>query len=526
MKNSLIIKIILCLFIVCVGSASAVPVADFTATPMSGTGPLSVTFTDISTNTPTLWEWAYRNATVGWTQFATNQNPVFIFPAGMYDIHLTVTNADGSDVGTQTDYIIVSPAPVPPAADFSSDIQNGTAPLTVKFTGVSTGEGPRDFAWDFNNDGTIDSTHRNPSFIYALPGIYTVRLNVTNPGGSDDETKTDYIHVNTAANNGIALFRPPTGFVYFDYNLDGVGDTSFRYGSSTDQIIKGDWQGTGKDGIALFRPTSGYWYFDYNLDGIVDTSFRFGGSSDQIIKGDWQGTGKDGIALFRPTSGYWYFDYNLDGVVDKSFRFGGASDTIIAGDWQGTRTDGIAIFRPASGYWYFDYNLDGGADTSFRFGGSSDQITTGDWQGTGPDGIAIFRPASGYWYFDYNLDGVVDNSFRYGESSDRIIGGTGNCDSQPVISDMIPDEGTTGRVISVTLIGNNFQNGAIVNLMKRGNSNITATNVVVQSSTLLTCTLPLQSNIVSGLWDVVVTNPDGQYAICTNLFEIEGPFWA
>jgi uncharacterized protein YneR len=89
----------------------------------------------------------------------------------------------------------------------------------------------------------------------------------------------------------------------------------------------------GRDGIAIFRPASGYWYFDNNLDGIVDTSFRYGGSADQIIAGDWQVTGRDGIAIFRPASGYWYFDNNLDGVVDTSFRYGGSTDQSIAGKW-------------------------------------------------------------------------------------------------------------------------------------------------------------------------------------------------
>ena len=54
-----------------------------------------------------------------------------------------------------------------------------------------------------------------------------------------------------------------------------------------DQIIKGDWHGDGRDGIAIFRPSTGYWYFDYNLDGIVDKSFRYGGSTDQVIVGKW-----------------------------------------------------------------------------------------------------------------------------------------------------------------------------------------------------------------------------------------------
>ena len=78
------------------------------AEPRTGTGPLTVTFTDQSTNTPTSWIWAYRNATVGWTQFSTTQNPTFTFAAGTYDINLTATNsAGGSDDELKTSYIAV-----------------------------------------------------------------------------------------------------------------------------------------------------------------------------------------------------------------------------------------------------------------------------------------------------------------------------------------------------------------------------------------------------------------------------------
>ena len=152
-------------------------------------------------------------------------------------------------------------------------------------------------------------------------------------------------------------------------NLPFIDDTS------TDlqfQII-------GSSRIGIFRPASGYWYFDNNLDGIVDKSFRYGGVGDQIIAGNWQGSGTDGIAIFRPSSGYWYFDYNLDGIVDKSFRYGGVGDQIAKGDWNGTGSDGIVIFRPSSGYWYFDYNLDGIVDKAFRYGGNADQIVVGKW---------------------------------------------------------------------------------------------------------------------------------------------------
>ncbi len=74
-------------------TVSAAPVADFTALPLSGIAPVTVQFTDTSTNSPTSWRWAYMNASVGWTQFSTAQNPEYTFPAGTYDINLTATNS-------------------------------------------------------------------------------------------------------------------------------------------------------------------------------------------------------------------------------------------------------------------------------------------------------------------------------------------------------------------------------------------------------------------------------------------------
>jgi uncharacterized protein YneR len=157
---------------------------------------------------------------------------------------------------------------------------------------------------------------------------------VRNPDGKEGMLSNGFmINGPWLGGDSIAIFRPSTGYWYFDNNLDGAVDRSFRYGGSSDQVIAGNWQGTGLDGIAVFRPSTGYWYFDYNRDGTVDNSFRFGGPGDQIAKGNWSDDGRDGIAIFRPSTGYWYFDNNLDGVIDKSFRYGASSDRIVVGKW-------------------------------------------------------------------------------------------------------------------------------------------------------------------------------------------------
>jgi PKD repeat protein len=85
------------------------PGADFSATPLTGTTSVSVTFTDESTGTPTSWLWE-RNDGSGWATFSTSQNPTASFTTGTWSVRLTATNANGSNTLSQTDYIVVSAA--------------------------------------------------------------------------------------------------------------------------------------------------------------------------------------------------------------------------------------------------------------------------------------------------------------------------------------------------------------------------------------------------------------------------------
>ncbi|MBD3402043.1 PKD domain-containing protein [candidate division GN15 bacterium] len=85
------------------------PVADFSGSPTSGDAPLSVQFTDLSTNSPTSWSWDFGDG-VG---TSTAQNPSYSYQsAGTYTVSLTATNAYGSDIETKVDYITVTEPPV------------------------------------------------------------------------------------------------------------------------------------------------------------------------------------------------------------------------------------------------------------------------------------------------------------------------------------------------------------------------------------------------------------------------------
>lgn len=83
---------------------------------------------------------------------------------------------------------------IAPVADFSASPVSVNLGTGISFSDLSTNF-PTSWSWDFNNDGTIDSTVQFPFYVYPSAGTYTVTLTVSNSAGSDSETKTAYITV-------------------------------------------------------------------------------------------------------------------------------------------------------------------------------------------------------------------------------------------------------------------------------------------------------------------------------------------
>jgi len=163
------------------------PVANFSANPTAGKVPLKVAFTDMSTGSPTSWNWDFGDGSKSYLQNPTHKYS----KAGVYTVNLTVKNAAGRNMVTKTDYIKVVTKPV---ANFTSSVTSGKAPLKVAFTDKSTGS-PTSWKWDFG-DGS-KSYLQNPTHKYSKAGIYTVNLTVKNAIGRNTVTKTEYIKVVT-----------------------------------------------------------------------------------------------------------------------------------------------------------------------------------------------------------------------------------------------------------------------------------------------------------------------------------------
>ncbi|MEN6518314.1 MAG: PKD domain-containing protein [Methanospirillum sp.] len=165
----------------------APPVASFTADMVVGPAPLWVNFTDTSTGNPYSWTWVFGDNTpsVG----GPNQMHKYITP-GNYTVTLLVENPAGTSTASRVITVRLSP----PVADFVGVPRAVIRNQQIQFTDLSTNS-PTVWQWDFNNDGAIDSTARNPTYSYSKKGKYTIKLTVRNAAGQDFETKTQYITV-------------------------------------------------------------------------------------------------------------------------------------------------------------------------------------------------------------------------------------------------------------------------------------------------------------------------------------------
>jgi TolB protein len=161
--------------------------AEFVAKPTSGMRPLLVQFTNQSTGDYDTCTWTFGD---GGTSSSCS-NPTHTYATeGVYTVALTVTGPGGADTLTRTGSITVYE---PVQAVFTGSPTAGRPPLIATFTNQSTGDYDT-CAWTFG-DGESSSSCSNPTHTYATEGVYTVALTISGLGGTDTQTRAQYITV-------------------------------------------------------------------------------------------------------------------------------------------------------------------------------------------------------------------------------------------------------------------------------------------------------------------------------------------
>jgi len=168
--------------------------AAFSATPESGTTPLIVQFTNLSTGSWTSLAWSFGD---GGTSSLANPQHTYNSP-GTYQVSLEASGPGGSSSHKKT--IQVNPTAAVPAAAFTANQVSGVLPFTVQFTNQSSRA--TSYMWTFGDGGSSDIEH--PLHTFTSRGVYTVTLSATGPGGTAILAKPDYITVYAPA---LAGFR-------------------------------------------------------------------------------------------------------------------------------------------------------------------------------------------------------------------------------------------------------------------------------------------------------------------------------
>lgn len=120
---------------------------------------------------------------------------------------LNLTSRATAQIEYFPDPAAITPPPGP-VAEFTADVTSIIAGAVVTFDSSASTGNPTAWNWDFNGDGSVDSTDQNPTYVYLTAGTYTVTLTVINATSVNTKVRTDYIVV--APGSGPPPPPPPT----------------------------------------------------------------------------------------------------------------------------------------------------------------------------------------------------------------------------------------------------------------------------------------------------------------------------
>lgn len=147
------------------------PVVNYQTPPaVTGCAPFGVNFSDASGAAAYLWDFGDGST-------SSQPNPYHVFTgAGTYVVSLTTTSAtNGCEYHIPNFQTFIIDAATP---GFVYSVSQ-CPPYVVQFTDTSTNA----VAWNWSFGSFGSSSQQNPTFTYPGPGIYSVTLHATTPGG-------------------------------------------------------------------------------------------------------------------------------------------------------------------------------------------------------------------------------------------------------------------------------------------------------------------------------------------------------
>ncbi len=245
------------------------------ATPVSGTAPLTVSFAATVTGGSGIqyYRWDY-NADGVWdyvSAYASRSAHTYS-KAGTYQAICEVEDSLGRVARASVFDIQVFPASAALSVDAYADPDTGLAPLSTTLSGDVTASNPVLFyLWDFEHDGIVDSvslTTPTAAHIYGEAGACAARLTVIDSAGLM-ASDTAYIQV-------IPSFPPPVVTAEAS-PLSGAIPLPVDFGGAADpaaEIILYEWDFEGDGAYDWSSPTGAACSHTYTVVGTYEASLR------------------------------------------------------------------------------------------------------------------------------------------------------------------------------------------------------------------------------------------------------------
>ena len=263
--------------------AGTKPFVDFNANKFVGCASDSFQFTSLATPS-TKWLWDFGDGTTD-----TVENPLHGFAdTGTITVRLTAYNNGCRETITKLNYIKI----VPPVARFIDTVLDCANKYTVTFLNKSivTAGNPVTYSWDFGN-GNISSLV-SPTFAFGSPGVYPVKLTVTDPNSPACPSHTYTKAISLVYERANFTASKTTLCKFERFTLTASGDTN--------KISKYQWRlGNG----ALFTGTRKFdTAFTTNGNHTIELIItnKYGGCTDTTIKSGFI-TVVGPVANFTPT---------------------------------------------------------------------------------------------------------------------------------------------------------------------------------------------------------------------------------
>ena len=400
--------------------------------------------------------------------------------AGSYDVR--VTN-DGSEWGTLSGgFTVIAAAPTVSGITPSSGVNSG--PVTVT---------------DLSGSGFVSGAV----------------INLTKSG----ETNVTATSVVVVSPTKITCVLPITGAAVGQWNID-VKNSDGQLGTLTNGFTVSAAAPT----VSGIDPDTGVNNVDVTVTNLSGSGFVSGAVVNLTKSGETNVTATS-VVVVSPTKitcvlpitgaavGQWNIDVkNSDGqlgTLTNGFTVTAAAPTVsgIDPDTGVNNVDVTVTNLSGSGFV-------SGAVVNLTKNGEKN-VTATSVVVVSPTKITCVLPITGAAVGQWNID-VTNSDGQLG----TLTNGFTVTAAAPTVSGIDPDTGVNNVDVTVTnLSGSGFVSGAVVNLTKSGETNVTATSVVVVSPTKITCVLPITGAAV-GQWNIDVTNSDGQLGTLTNGFTV------